>query len=1220
MIRILLLLLIVLGLALALVQGILWSDLPRRIVLSTLRDQTGLAIDADTLRTGWRGRTTLTNLRLGLPLEPDPIITVPRVQVDHSALLWIVLGGALELDRVDLDQPRITLKPDDQERWNLLLAADILTDALGGDGGGSAMPPRLPTLRIRDARVRIAAPDGTLFDLDPIHVRGDPAGAMAWRFEARAGQRAEVHGRLAPRSAWAHELTFDLDDLRPMIEPWWPEVPRTLEAAGTWHGQVRHETLRGTLRLTHALAAPWRADGELGIDVRGLSVALRPADLAVRYGEADPLAARLDGGTLTLNPQEATIDRLGIRTAFADAQVSGSASLLDRTGRLSMQVAGTGSPYLPALEARLTLGGALPRVGAASLNATVNGEAALPAGRATLAARFDAEGDPAGAMTGQLTAQTLRWDGDEAGVDLSGLTLHGQRRGSVVELASLAVPGRQAAASGSYDTRSREWGLRVSLEDWPTATWQRAVAVDALPWLPGPSLALRLEAEGRGRDLTLHELRLADRAFTLHAQGHYAPEGSGIDESEDAVRLVATLEADLPDGLPESRAAGGGAAGVRGRLRASLEAAGAAQPLDLSIRGTLQSRALTVAQHAWADATIELSGRADQTRLGFAAERVVLLDGVWALEGDYAWAEGGSVTLRAENAALASVAAGLGLPIGLDGRADLLLTATLTNDEPASPTVTGRWAARRLAAAGLALGEGEGEITLSEGRLTLDPIRLRQDGGAVAAEARWDRREPDAVHLSIEADDWPIRLPALPLTMIVDGQAGGTYDATRREGAGAFDLSAALRRAGRPLGRFALAGDLDRRTLTLASLRGEVLGGVVTGEGAAVLDASWQDSHAALSWHGIDLDQLNPRRGVGGPAAGEAGEAAAENVKASDHADASPTPGLLTQRWGGRSSGTLRVARDPDPRADEPMRLDIEAFVEDGFYGPIRLGPTPFDPAAAAATEPNAEPNAVRPDNENHTDTDADIDADAGVTEPPLLAATVHFGPQRIMGRSITLHLAGGRVEAWGRATPHEGQWSAHATAQLHALDLDPLAEAIGLAQGPMPGRVGGDVSLGGYLRPPHRWFGRAMLDLTESDIARAPGITTLFNALRLDISGTDPTGYGQAELRLEGPALELAKLRYFNRGIDVLARMRIDNVAAGGNSPVSGIATGSVRPLMDADLPFFGNTFDRMLRAVQSNAAAVIIFGTVGEAQSEVRPLVEVTDALGRLLRGTPQ
>jgi hypothetical protein len=127
-----------------------------------------------------------------------------------------------------------------------------------------------------------------------------------------------------------------------------------------------------------------------------------------------------------------------------------------------------------------------------------------------------------------------------------------------------------------------------------------------------------------------------------------------------------------------------------------------------------------------------------------------------------------------------------------------------------------------------------------------------------------------------------------------------------------------------------------------------------------------------------------------------------------------------------------------------------------------------------------------------------------------------------------------------------------------------------------------------------------------------------IYNLLNLRIGPQQPRGRGEARFRLEGTALELSRLQYFNRGADVAASLRIDNIWEGGDSPISGVAAGSVRPLRDLDLPLID--IDRLLQGLQTGAASIEIDGTLTDRRIRVVPFAEISGRLMRILTGRAQ
>ncbi|XHC24983.1 hypothetical protein ABWH91_12040 [Phycisphaerales bacterium ac7] len=283
----------------------------------------------------------------------------------------------------------------------------------------------------------------------------------------------------------------------------------------------------------------------------------------------------------------------------------------------------------------------------------------------------------------------------------------------------------------------------------------------------------------------------------------------------------------------------------------------------------------------------------------------------------------------------------------------------------------------------------------------------------------------------------------------------------------------------------------------------------------------------------------------------------------------------------GTTSGSLTLQPATDPRATLPMELNIVADFVDASYAGFTIG--------------------------------------RGDRPVPDLEAIAHFGPSRVEIQEGKMTLADGRVDFYGRVTRHADETAAFVHLIMDRLDLQQIANAAKLDDRPMPGRVSGDWSVGGVLEAPHRLYGGAQLSLTESDLLALPGIAQVYSALRLDIGSTKPEGEGEAVIRLEGGALEIARLNYFNRGTDVLAGLRIDNIFDPGTSPISGSAVGAARPLKGTRASFL-EVVDRAIRAAQSNAVAVEIGGTLSEPTSRIVPLKDLTSSIGRLLKGRPR
>ena len=62
------------------VQAIMWSPLPKKIVLQQIEKGLGLRISADALHTGWTSKSELTNVSIGLPLSTSDFLKVKSAE------------------------------------------------------------------------------------------------------------------------------------------------------------------------------------------------------------------------------------------------------------------------------------------------------------------------------------------------------------------------------------------------------------------------------------------------------------------------------------------------------------------------------------------------------------------------------------------------------------------------------------------------------------------------------------------------------------------------------------------------------------------------------------------------------------------------------------------------------------------------------------------------------------------------------------------------------------------------------------------------------------------------------------------------------------------------------------------------------------------------------------------------------------------------------------
>jgi hypothetical protein len=271
----------------------------------------------------------------------------------------------------------------------------------------------------------------------------------------------------------------------------------------------------------------------------------------------------------------------------------------------------------------------------------------------------------------------------------------------------------------------------------------------------------------------------------------------------------------------------------------------------------------------------------------------------------------------------------------------------------------------------------------------------------------------------------------------------------------------------------------------------------------------------------------------------------------------------------GASDGELIIAPTQDARSPEPLGLFASGYLSGDYRG------TPFGEFRASG----------------------------------------FIGPRRILVDSARFNFGGGTADVWVRFNQHPRP-SLYGRVDLDRFDLNYLAHMIREDAQPTPGLVSGNAVVVGNPTELHRLFGRSHLRLEQSDLTSLPVISMLYNLLNLDVGEKLPLGEGDAHLRLEGRRLTLVHFDYFNRGAEITGSGQAEDISLGDQSPVTGLAVATLRPLRDTRLPF-ADAIDAIFSAAQGKAASVRIGGTLAQPAPTAAPLSEVVGGLEALLRG---
>lgn len=1141
----------------ATVQIVLWTNIPRDLVLKQLERQLGLRVAAESLSTDWSGDTHLRDVTIALPLSDEALLSVPDMRVKHTTLLGLLWTRAVSLDAIELDRPVILVRQDETGRWNLQEVADLLARTGGkeaaADQARKTKRPELPAVRVRDGTVIVIDREGRTTTVEPLHVNGEPDSALTWRYDVLAGDVAEsspaaglrLTGRVALGGSWEHGVAVRAANIEQWAKPWAGDDPPNVALSADWRGEVKGG-VAGRLVIAALDVADVHSSGALRIAGEGGKVAVRPEDLLVRTPSAALPEFRMTAGKLALDGKSAAAEALTVQAFGGVALIggdfdwaSGSANLkadwtdfalpgenISHRGSLAATLRHP-LPGRPVIEARLISNGAT-RYGKWDANLALGGS-----------------GDGWTDMDWRLQADRLALLGERP-LNLDGLAANLETRGEVVTLTSPRGPGKVAAqGEGRYNFADQAWDLRLDLSNLPRAATfgrQTPLSITFSAW--GNAEHIRFDKPG---------LLVRGAEAELRADGWYyydRPSPLDLDVSINHIPPRVASTDDPP---------------VFGYLRGEAKLRGTVvAPRNITITGKLLGRGVRFLDRPIGDINAALDGRIDDERMTIHTQRMNLLGGQWEL--DALFPDNGvlGMNLNVEGLPLSEIAAALKRP-DVEGTVDARWAFIIPRLDPEAVKVTAGINARDVKLGALRADTAEATLVLADGTLRAHPVRLRKGDGTAQLTAELDVREFRQLTAYIALAGWPFEPSEGNRAELWGGTTGmrvtlpGGRDA---EGQplklridGPLDLSAALTFQDQPLGDAHVLADFRGRLIDLRSLSVDGLDGTVQGQALVDLDRPF-DTRGSLLW---------------------------ENFNAARIPEFFPDNETLVG-LAGRVSGTARIAPAPGPRPLEPLRIQAIVDSQDLHYRTIPLG----DMRLSAFT--NLDRIVVEDSFQNPT------------------TMEVAGGILRIWGRLSTLEPGEEIVAAPGRRTLLLSQLQV----RFERLDLNQIVHAFDPAADPMYGKLAGEFTAIAGTRP-RRAAGAApsgqetlekvfrritadgRLQITESNLGNFDVVAGLYNALSFVPPADAPDGYGDLTFHMEDGLLSLNKVHYFNRGIELRAVADIDRVWEMPDSPLSGTAMGNARPFRDLKLPFFsGADVDKVITALQGDAAAFRLEGTV--------------------------
>jgi hypothetical protein len=1154
---------ILIGVAIAIVavivivQIVLWTPLPRRIVTQLIEKELGLRISAANLSTGWLGNSELTDVSLGLPLSNNDFLKVKRLKIKHSSLIGLALGN-MNVGSIEIDDPQVYVVQDANGAWNLQQVLVLLgrlggsntaqNQTTGSNAGGAGPVPKLPSVRLVNGLIHVADNQHHSVDLKPLNVTGASNGLLVWDYKLTIADSISMTGKLAPGGNWQHQITLAAHDLDPLLKDW--GVPTTYSAnlKSQWDGQLTDGKLTGTLIVQKATASKVPALGDIQFTgsvnalVDGSVVTLHPNNLILTTALLALPTAGIESGTIIYDSSGVRAQALTLRAlgglSNVDASFDPQTLATDLHARWSgLSLAKQTSQY-GSLNAKLRLPFAGQPV--ITMDLEDSGTIGVPTNRWNAKLNLTGQGRSWQNIDWILTAPQLVYSTKSERVDLSQLSAHVSQHLPIVELTSMSLPssGNTLASfnsSGRVDFGSKHWnfdaagGFNTTFENTPVPM----------------NIVLHTSGTNNRYDLKSLVLGFADLTFT--ADGSY-------DTSLPTPVNLHILLAQTPRIVSDSPVQGevNGDFNIVGAL---FEEHGRFRPY-LTTTGDLRSNDLVLFNRPIGDIDIKLAGITRTPNLpgeepGPTITEIhtvdfKLFEAPWDLSINCPDAQGNlQAVLETRRLPLEELAR-FAKQKGITGQLNAKWNLVIPSDSLHDLDLQSEYHLTDVNLKGLTADTVDATATLKDGLLKLNPLIAKSGAGVITTTASIDLQNPSHLNTETTVDRWPYRLSGA-VGAVVSAHTKLDLDLKAKDLGANGSLTAStdlLLGEKTKLAHADLAATILNRMVSIDQLTGKVVSGTFNGAAKFDFDKPLQ----------------------------AAGQITCENIDGAAIATMFPAADGLT----GKYSLAITLAPARDPRPLEPVRMDINVASTNARFRSMQIG-------------------------------DGSLLTLHGVS---------YLNIDRAVLDHSDLYMAGGVAHIWGRISyRHNARLATQVAVDFEHFQLDQLAHIDPLLKKPIPGILNGHI---GVIRSgPHssQVLAQAHVDLTQTDLGNFGPLAALYSVMHL---GSSSKGYGTVDLGFQQDVLRVTDFHFFNSGLEARGLCSVGPIdyTTPLNSKIGGQLVGTLQPLKDIKLPFISD-FNQAFNAFQGSLTAIDLVGTLGEPHYPSALATDLGKTLQQLLVG---
>ncbi len=868
------------------VHLVLRTQIPRDLVLARLQKDMGLRITAASLQTTWGGDTVLREVRVALPLADKPFLVVPRVEVSHTELPWILTGSSVRLKEVRLDRPELTICQDPAGGSNIADALAVVESSRAAQPSVNRTPlaELLPAVRIVDATVHYIHSDSRKLTIPSLNVRTRPLDGLAWNLLISIADDIEVTGALAPANDWKQALDFTVRRLDPSILAFFASPAEIVELAGRWQGRWANNALSGRMQITTLRVDQFHAVGDVVVTASAQAAVVEPDSLMVGVAGKQPIEARVESGRIRMAGSRIEIHELLARVLGGDVRVDGGLDWPIGAGHLAVAWRDVQMPAGIVHQGAFSATLQTPWPDRPHITGWLHTLGAAPQGKWVASADISGDGRSLSHVDWRVAFRELAWIGESIDIDLKGLAASLETGDDVVRLADMRLPDAdRLTASGLCDMTSGRWSLSAVANGIPVARLREPAD-------------FAIEAAGSPGQIDVSEFQVKADDLQVRGQASYV--------SGRQMPLQATLNLSRQDD-PDPSVAGRYSTGP---LAGQATASGTLQPFRLSLSGWLSGRQVSLGSQRMGDVRAQVKGEIDERQLTLRSNQMQLLGGRVSLAADYHF-EDAAATIGIQMAGVPLAVADnlVQPPPGMLGALDAQVNVDWPRFHEKSRNVQGEFSIRGFRKEAFAAEQITGRLAMRGEQLLIDDVKLRQKDGAATAAVRMNLQDRSRVHIEGKASDWPIELPQQKLSVNLGGETSLDINTAGLSATGDLRLQGRANLDGKPLGELDLRSTLDGRNLKVAGLTGRVLGGSFAGHGHVLVD-DWASSTGQLEWKGIEAAQI-----------------------------ASLFP--AARSLAGTLDGAVRVQRNTSRGSTEPMGVDIRIQPRSATWSALPIGP-----------------------------------------------------------------------------------------------------------------------------------------------------------------------------------------------------------------------------------------------------------------------------------------